>query len=322
MESEVFYLVQQGPFWDWRIALDLFLGGAGVGAFLFAVMCDEVYHGRYRRICTTAAWLSPLLLISGLVFLALKLGHPARLFQVYTNFNPTAPLWWGGIFQPLLIIGGIIYAFKWMNAPPVDRPRLWLGRLLGPVAIIVGAYHGLLLSMMNSRPLWNTGPTVVSAILAFIATGIAAVALVHLIRMKLTGGWQIEELEEHGESYNVFLDAMRRVRTVLFAVLAMQLATCILWFLALTYGSVEQREALAAANQQYGSMFWGLGIGVGLILPIGIIALAAFRPRPWPQAWRIGFVALTSVLILVGGYFFRLSIVLGGQVQPPITNVF
>jgi formate-dependent nitrite reductase membrane component NrfD len=29
MTPEIIYEVQSGPFWDWRVALDLFLGGAG-----------------------------------------------------------------------------------------------------------------------------------------------------------------------------------------------------------------------------------------------------------------------------------------------------
>ncbi len=36
MTPEIIYEVQSGPFWDWRVALDLFLGGAGDGAFLVA----------------------------------------------------------------------------------------------------------------------------------------------------------------------------------------------------------------------------------------------------------------------------------------------
>ena len=40
MNTEIIYEVQSGPIWDWKVAMDLFLGGAGVGAFLFAVFLD------------------------------------------------------------------------------------------------------------------------------------------------------------------------------------------------------------------------------------------------------------------------------------------
>jgi formate-dependent nitrite reductase membrane component NrfD len=49
MNPEIIYTVQHGPYWDWKVALDLFLGGAGVGALLFAILLDTGLHGKYRR---------------------------------------------------------------------------------------------------------------------------------------------------------------------------------------------------------------------------------------------------------------------------------
>jgi len=37
MDPAIVYNVQQGFYWDWKVALDLFFGGAGAGAFVFAV---------------------------------------------------------------------------------------------------------------------------------------------------------------------------------------------------------------------------------------------------------------------------------------------
>ncbi len=50
MNPEIIYEVQPGLIWDWKVALDLFLGGAGVGALLFAVFLDERCDGKYGRI--------------------------------------------------------------------------------------------------------------------------------------------------------------------------------------------------------------------------------------------------------------------------------
>ncbi|MEE9271190.1 MAG: NrfD/PsrC family molybdoenzyme membrane anchor subunit, partial [Candidatus Krumholzibacteria bacterium] len=72
METEIIYHIQPGPFWDWKVALDLFLGGAGVGALILGVLLDERFNGKYRRICHTAAWLAPLLILAGLALVMLK----------------------------------------------------------------------------------------------------------------------------------------------------------------------------------------------------------------------------------------------------------
>ena len=315
MNTEIIFHIQTGPYWDWRIALDLFLGGAGVGALLFAVLVDEAFKGKYRRICQTAACLTPLLVSAGLVLVMMKMGRPLHLFLTYSNFNPTAPLWWGGIFQPLLAFLSAVYAFKWLRSQPQDTSRKWLGRVLAPLALIVGAYHGLLLSVLVARPLWNTGPTVVAALLGFASTGIAFVILVHLIRMKLAGRLADED------HVATFLKDMLVVRNSLFGVLVLQLGTCYLWWLSLKLGALQDQQALSAANDFYGPMFWWLGIGLGLVLPLIFGALAVFRREPTYGRLRIIMIGFTCCMILVGGFYFRLALLLGGQVDLPV-NLF
>jgi len=59
MDPSIVYNVQHGYYWDWKVALDLFFGGAGVGAFIFGVALYELWGRRYRRIPQTAAFLAP-----------------------------------------------------------------------------------------------------------------------------------------------------------------------------------------------------------------------------------------------------------------------
>ena len=81
MEPSLAYIVQAGPYWDWRVSLDLFFGGAGVGALLFVVVFATAFPGRQPRVCQTGAWLAPLLIVVGLGFLLLEMGRPHRLFR-------------------------------------------------------------------------------------------------------------------------------------------------------------------------------------------------------------------------------------------------
>lgn len=309
MNADVIQIIQAGPYWDWRVALDLFLGGAGVGSFLMAVLIDERFNGRYRRICTTAAWLSPLLIGAGLILIMMKLGRPLMLFLSFTTINLTSPLWWGGVFQPILLIGAIIYAMRWKNFSEDDTKRGLIGRLLVPVALIVGVYHGMLLSVMVARPLWNAGPTVVAALLGFASTGIAVVMLVHLIRMKMGGRLQ------DTEHVRTFLDNMTPIRNTLFAVLLIQLGTFILWWLSLTLGTFQDQAAMAAASEEYGALFWWLGIGVGIILPVLLGAYSVLKGERTNMQLRVSIITITSIMILVGGFVFRLCQTLGGQIE-------
>ena len=111
---------------------------------------------------------------------------------------------------------------------------------------------------------------------------------------------------------------MRVVRNILVGVLVLQLGTFFFWWLSLRFGSLQDQEALAAANGTYGPMFWWLGIGIGLIVPLvlgGIVVLLGEASHRRLQCTMIGF---TSALILVGGFFFRLAVVLAGQCELPV----
>lgn len=314
MDPSIVHSVQSGFYWDWKVALDLFFGGAGVGAFLFSVALYEFWGRRYRRIPQTAAYLAPALVGLGLLLLMLKLGRPFNIFSTFTNIAPTAPLWWGGIFQTLFLAGSFWYAYLWRDQEPNSMRRV-IGLALIPIAVIVGAYHGLLLAVLSSHPLWNTGPTVLAALAAFITTGIAAVMAVHLLRMKMEG-----RLTD-GDHVTAFLNDLKPVRHVLVGALLVQLGTCFLWWVSLRFGDLGDRVALEVAQAEYAPVFWGLGIGVGLALPLILGAYAVFREGQDTARLQVWAVGVTSCLILVGGLFFRLAVVLAGQLNPVFVSL-
>ncbi len=315
METSIFYELGHPIIWDWRVATDLFFGGMGVGAFLFAVLVDWRFEGKYKRICQTAAWMAPLFVVIGLLFLMAKMGRPMALFLTFTTFVPTSPLWWGGIFQTLFILGTIYYALQWQHPDEGVQLRTRLGWALIPVAMIVGTYHGFVLSIFKAHPLWNTGPTVVAAILSFITTGIAAIMLIHLIRMKLAGRLSKTEWVQE------FLGEIHEVRILLGGALLAQIFTLFVWWVSLNFGHLSAQQALAAATATYGPSFWLVGIGVGVVIPLLLGGYTIWREKGASLKLEVNMIWLTSALILVGGFVFRLTMVLGGQVELPIRTL-
>lgn len=315
METGLIYNSAYPIIWDWRVATDLFFGGMGVGAFLFAVLVDWRYGGKYRRICQTAAWSAPLFVVIGLLFLMAKMGRPMAMFLTFTTFAPTSPLWWGGIFQTVLVLGTFYYALKWQRPDEGVRFRTRLGWALIPIALIVGAYHGFVLSIFKAQPLWNSGPTVVAAVLSFVTTGIAAIMLIHLIRMKLAG--RLSQTDWVRE----FLGEIHEVRILLGGALLAQVFTLFLWWVSLSFGQLSAQQALAAASAAYGPSFWLVGIGIGLLLPLLLGGYTIWRKEGASHKLEINMIWLTSALILVGGYVFRLTMVLGGQMDLPIRTL-
>jgi len=83
--------------WGWEIPLYLFLGGLVAG--LMAVAAWMLLSGRHRHPASLFPWLAPLalaLLSAGMGALFLDLEHKLYFWRLYTTFEPTSPMSWGG----------------------------------------------------------------------------------------------------------------------------------------------------------------------------------------------------------------------------------
>ena len=314
MEPVLFYSTQVGPIWDWRVVVDLFAGGIGVGAVLFSVALSRYGDRRYLRLAQTGAVIAPFLVMFGLLFLFWKLGNKLNVYQMAINIAPTSVMWWGFLLQSALVALGLIYAWQWRNISP-NAGRDKLGLLVALLALLVGIYHGLLLATLTSHPLWASGSTILMAILAFVSTGIAGTLLTHFIRVRASG------LSEEEQDLDTYIDGLWSVRNILAFTLVLILLNMAFWWVDLAYGSLQSRQALDAAIGSYGSLFWWFGIGLGVIIPIALLAMFVSKAPAQPAAKTISMVGLASILILVGGFCLRYVLVLGGQAGLPIATL-
>ncbi len=289
-------------YWDWRIAADLFLGGVGVGAFLWAVLNSLCHKDKYRTVSKVGAILAPIFVILGVLLMMTETGHPLRMLGIIGGFNVSSPLSWGAMFQGVMVGIAILYAFLWIISAPAKLRNL-VGVVGIPVALVVGAFHGWLLSDMVARPLWNTGLTIVLAMISFVTTGMAAVLLVVCLLGKKTTGQDAEGLVSRG--------ACR----ILTAALAAQVVAMIAWWVSLSKGTADAQDALATFSAAYGGVFWLVSIGLGLVVPLGLQVVAAAGRSKESAAINTPLAVLTSILILLGGLVFRYVLVIGGQLS-------
>ena len=151
------------------------------------------------------------------------------------------------------------------------------------LSISLGIYTGILLSAFNARPLWNTaifGPL-------FLTYGM------------LTGSALIMWLAlKKGEIYNFRKLTLILIGITLFFVIHL--------FMGYAAGSEVQLVAVDLfIKGEFAIPFWSLVVGVGLIIP-GILELINIKYKSVP-------VFLSAVCILIGGFFFRMFIVQGGE---------
>ena len=279
-------------FWTSGIALDLFFGGIGVGTFLFAVLLNFFHQDEFKSASKIAAIVTPLSVAIGFVFLLMHLGHPERFYIVYTKIRLTSPIWWGAWLQAIFFAVSLIYAWMWIRGP-VHPLRRVVGYVGAPFALAVGMYHGYLLMVFKSRPLWNTGPTTVTAICGFITTGIALVVLILSVMPK----------------QKVMLQELKLSRNVMGAAIVIQLLTLVLWLSSLYFGSGESREAVLRLVQDYGRLFWGGAVVAGLVIPLVLGGIAIVREkRSGNFSYAVPLV--TSLLVLIGGLALRYVVIM------------
>ncbi len=154
---------------------------------------------------------------------------------------------------------------------------LGLGILFG---MATAAYTGVLLGILKGRPFWNTSLLPVLFLVSAFSTGIAAV---HLIAVSM------------GHNLNAFrfLDA---------GFVMVELLLLFFYLVIMKNSTVEaSRSADELIKGRFSRLFWGGVITVGLFIPL---VLHLLSPR---------ISVLASVLVLIGGYILRYSILRVGN---------
>jgi formate-dependent nitrite reductase membrane component NrfD len=286
--------------WHWPIPVYLFLGGLAAGILFFSSYYTII--GRDKEFPTAAKWatfLAPFMLVLGLFFLFIDLKHKWYFWQLYTTLRIESPMSWGAwtlmAITPMSFIWAatfikeLVPEWKW----PFDfmekfenwvvRNRKGFSWVMIMLSLILGIYTGILLSAFNARPLWNTallGPL-------FLVSGLSTAAATIM--------WMSRQ---HAER-KVFT----RIDLMLIGVELFLIVHLFMGFLA--GPEVQLDAAQLFLGGSYTLPFWGLVVGMGLVLPF-ILEVLELRGLKIPAA-------LPALLILIGGLIFRILMVEAGE---------
>jgi protein NrfD len=175
--------------WDIRVAVDQLLGAIGAGMFLASLLIRQ-----YSRTARIAAALAPVFVTAGIAILMTELGNPVALFHVLLG-NPQSVLFWGILVQGAFVVVSTLYALSLY----ADRFKIPFGSTLkslsttlvlagGTFAVLVGLYHGQLLSDIIARPVWNNPLIPVISLVSGLTSGMAVVMALSLRNEDETGG--------------------------------------------------------------------------------------------------------------------------------------
>ena len=286
----------QSPHWPVLIDVYFFLGGLAGGAFVIATVANLVNAARYRSVVRVGYYLALLALLPCPLILIVDLGVPARFMNMLLRFNTLSPMSMGA----WALLGFSVCAFlaalftfleDTRRAGDMSAGKLIVGIIGGFFGFFLAAYPGVLLGA-TARPLWIDGHALGALFLSVGAsTAAATIALVLLVI---------------GQRARQEIGA---VRTMTVVALVIQLVSVVIFLASV---QVSGRPASVAALQilttgRFAALFWGGAIVAGLILPL-LLGLLDLRRR------SLALTALTSVLVLAGGFVVKYVIMAAGQV--------
>ncbi len=319
-DRNIDYLYPHVDVWGFPISSYLFLGGLAAGILLFAALYYLL--GKEKDMPFTVK-IGPLfafpIIVLGLFLLVFDLHHKLYVWQLFMTARAVSPMSWGAwtlvivsffsLLWPLSFIDSIDeYLIKrgWSKMTKVTeyliklehkwiiphfiiimfrKYRKFLAFVMLIYSIILGIYTGILLSAFNAHPLWNNpilGPL-------FLTSGVST-----------------------GSAFVMWLSNNKKERLLMSAIdmslIAIELFFIVHMFMGMEAGAEVYKQAAGLfLGGEFTAVFWGVFVGMGLILPFILEALEL-------KGFHIPIV-VPAILILVGGLIFRIIMVQAGQMS-------
>jgi formate-dependent nitrite reductase membrane component NrfD len=302
------YPILKAPIWRWEIVWYFFLGGLAAGCYVIASIAALFGSQEDRAVARTGYYLSLLALLPCPPLLIKDLGKPERFLNMLRIFKVKSPMSMGvwGLVTFSMFSGAtaMIQAArdgilgKWWGAHWLSKlPQRLLAIPGSFFGIFLGGYTGVLLAA-TSIPLWSHSK-LLGAI--FISSAMStSSALISLILRIVGAPTQTLHKLEQMEWLNMLVEL-----TGLLAFLRSSGRTA--------------RPLVGTAPMEQGMTFWRFMLGGGLVAPWFIQTILLLRHRSRKTASRQkqkgGMGLIVSVLVLLGGYILRRTIINAGHVS-------
>lgn len=283
--------------WGMPHVFAIFLIVAASGALNVASISSVFNKKAYKPLSRLSAVLAVALLVGGLAVLVLDLGRPDRLIVAMTTYNFKSIFTWNIILYTGFM--GIVGVYLWFM---MDRSKQGLSKPAGFAAffwrLILTTGTGSIFGFLVARQGYDAAIMAPMFVVMSFSFGLALFILVTMAAYRGTNrvlGDAI--LQRMKRLLGVFIGG------VLYFVLAYHLTN----LYATEHHGVE--AFILRDGGIYTQLFWIVQIGIGSLLPLALFfSPATGKSRTW--------IALGSLLVVIGGLAQVYVIVVGGQAYP------
>jgi formate-dependent nitrite reductase membrane component NrfD len=282
--------------WGWWIAVYLFLGGIGGGAYTIGAF-NWLVGGSVEATTTAALWVGFPALAIGSLCLLVDLGAPTR--AVLAGMRPGTSwiargFWIISIFMILAFLHFVIHLFTGASQSDAGRTLLNVIAVLGLVfAVGTMAYTGVLLSASKGIPFWRSGIVPVVFVVSALVTGHFTL----MLGVALISG-------------SAAVPDPLQVMAFEAAVLVALEVLAIVFFLQGAFRLPDSRESAERIlrNRMFVVGYFLLGLAVPLVLMVVVYRTGAQTGA----GTTLALVGIGAVLGLVGGVILRQGILMSG----------
>lgn len=298
MDTQVLYNIAHQEAFGLNIAIYFYLTGLSAGSFILSTLAYGFGMEKYKPVGRIGVVLATGLLILAPLFLLVHIGVPHRFWHLFVYLNFTSPITWGSFLLVLYPINCIIYGYFMFREKP--NPTRIFGFIGIPLAIAVHGYTGFILAFGKARALWNTAIMPILFLASAIVSGIALMILVYIV-------------------INRFFTKSKTYSSELVFSLGKLLAWAIVFDLFLVGSDllvlvISHADAQAAAQMilrgRFSPLFLVVENLLGKVVPFIILMT--------PKLRRVVWVTAASILVIVGIFFMRYVVVVGGESIPLI----
>ncbi|MDQ3069089.1 MAG: polysulfide reductase NrfD [Acidobacteriota bacterium] len=287
--ARVDYDVPHKQAWGLDMALYLLTKGIATGAMLVAA--GLWFLGERGTVTQIAAPVVSLLfsLVTAVV-LIIDLERPERFYYILVRPNWRSWMVWGAYF--LTAHGAVSSLWLLAALTGYTGAIAWLAGPAFLIALAATSYTGFLFAQGLARDLWQ-GPHAAIDLIAQALVESSAVLLLASLFIDGSG------------------PAARLLTLVLFGSLAAHIVFLLFENLLTTSPTRHHDLALQAIRRgPYARLFWGVALGAGGVLPLGLLAFGLAGASSAPV------VALASLLALAGAFAWEYVWVDAGQCVP------
>ena len=270
------------------------------GVLNIASMSSAFNKKLYKPLAPLSALFAIAFLIAGLIILVLDLGRPDRLIVAMTTYNFKSIFAWNIFLYSGFFVILSIYIWTMLDFN-VSRFSSTVGKLAFGWRIILTTGTGSIFGFLVAREAYSTAVLAPLFIIMSLLYGTAVFYILLRIISKM-------------QNINIPTEITVNIRKLIIIFLIANIYFLILYHITNLYISkqIAIEKFILLDGGGYTTMFWLGQVGLGLLIPL-IYELSNKESRNFP-------LTLTSIMIIVGGFFAVAVIIIGGQAFP--LNIF